>query len=76
MTTPTDYYFTYIPQKSGEIWNYKDSVCQNNKTMCPPPGELGAAGAIAGAIIGGIFGCCCITAICLIVVKPMFTKPK
>ena len=73
MTIPVDYYYVYIPQKSGGKWNYKDKVCQSNYTMCTSGGS-GGGGAIAGAIIGGIFGCCCMVGIYFMFLKPRFCK--
>ena len=57
-TPPKDFYFVYIPQKSGDTWNYKDRICQSNSTMCPKVEYSGEGGAIAGAVIGGCFVLC------------------
>lgn len=75
MTIPVDFYFTYIPQKTGAKWNYKDKICQSNRTMCSSGGG-GGGGAIAGIVIGIIFGSICMFVIWKMVLKPMFCPPK
>lgn len=70
LTIPTDYYYTYIPQKSGNMWNYKDNICQNNYTMCTA-GKVGGGG-VVGAVIGCIFALICFVIVYKVVLKPMF----
>lgn len=57
LTIPVDYYLVYIPQKTGDTWDYKNMVCQSNYTMCSGDGSGGGSG-IGLAIFGGIIACC------------------
>lgn len=58
LTAPVDFYWKYIPQKSGDSYKYANEICQSNVTMCD--GQGGGGGAIVGAIIGGCCGLICL----------------
>jgi hypothetical protein len=60
LTIPKDYYLVYVPQKYKDSWNYKDSICQNNKTMCTAGRAKGASGGAVGGAVGGVVFLCCV----------------
>ena len=66
LTAPVNYYWSYVPQKTGEEWNYKDKVCQSNKTMCSYVGGGGGGG---GGSIGAVFGVCFIACVGFVLYK-------
>ena len=66
LTAPVNYYWSYVPQKTGEEWNYKDKVCQSNKTMCS---YVGGGGGGSGGIIGAVFGVCFIACVGFVLYK-------
>lgn len=71
LTIPVDYYYQYIPQKTGATWNYKDLICQNNYTMCMSTYiGGGGSGGIVGAIIGVLCCFCCTAIVFWVVCKP------
>lgn len=62
--TGTNWYLSYVPQKSGSSWNYKDKICQSNKTMCATATISLSAAAVAGIIGGIIVIICAIALVC------------
>ena len=70
LTAPVDMFWSYIPQKSNDTWNYAEKVCQSNKTMCATEGGG------SGGIVGGVLGLCFVACVAFVIYKTCCAKAE